>query len=124
MRYVFGLCLVVLALIYSGKVHAEAVKIVCEFRFYSDLNGSSPVKDGFALTFQYDSISNDAFIIGNQGLSPVHLIRAESGMSFLEPLRTGAVQTTTVDSKMFVVHSRHTIINGNLEPSQYYGQCK
>ncbi len=42
----------------------------------------------------------------------------------LELLSTGAVQTTTIDINNKSVHSRHTLMFGDLMPSQYYGRCK
>jgi hypothetical protein len=41
----------------------------------------------------------------------------------MEELNGGVVQTTTVANDGKSVHSRHTIIGGEMKPSQYYGEC-
>lgn len=78
----------------------------------------------FVITFRYDTITQDAFIEGNNGLSPVVWINGTSGETFLEILETGAVQSTTISNSGVAVHSRHSIILDNLVPSQYYGECR
>jgi len=45
------------------------------------------------------------------------------GITLIEVLPTGAVQTTTIAKDGRSVHSRHSIIIGDLVPSQYFGQC-
>jgi len=47
-----------------------------------------------------------------------------SGVTFLEKLTAGVVQTTTVANDGRSVHSRHTIIGKEMVPSQYYGYCR
>ena len=55
---------------------------------------------------------------------PVKVIPGDNGITFLEVLVTGAVQTTTINKQGKAVHSRHTIIAGEFVPSQYYGTCE
>lgn len=76
------------------------------------------------LEFNVDENDGSAFLIGNNGLAEVRLINGNDGASFLELLPSGAVQTTTMDSMGASVHSRHTIISGNLVTSQYSGACR
>lgn len=104
---------------------AATAKHVCSFpNFHSfDENQMQTVSD-FSVAFSYDTLTNDAFIEGNNGLSPVTLIRGQNGLTFLEILSTGAVQSTTISLNGSAVHSRHSIISGDLVPSQYYGECK
>ena len=72
------------------------------------------------------------FIVGENGgayavgsdVYPAEWRLGYSGVTFLEVLKTGAVQTTTIDDQGNAVHSRHTILIGELVPSQYYGTCK
>ena len=57
---------------------------------------------------------------------PVEVITGDQGITFLEVLKTGAVQTTTIHKTGSAVHSRHTMLSvtGEIVPSQYYGVCK
>ena len=103
---------------------AEVEKLACNFPTFHTSNEVEMLKsDGFALNFTFDTITNDAFLEGNNGLSPVTLLRGGKGLTFVELLQTGALQSTTVALDGSAVHSRHTIIGSQLSPSQYYGSC-
>lgn len=104
---------------------AATATLTCSFPTYhspDDTNLQST--DGFVLKFRFDTITRDAFLEGNNGLASVVMMNGESGLSFLEILLTGAVQSTTVANSGAAVHSRHSIIGGDLVPSQYYGECE
>ena len=64
-------------------------------------------------------------LIGNQGFSKVTVVNGPYALTFLEVLKTGVVQTTTiVNSNFKAVHSRHTVLDGaKFVPTQYYGAC-
>jgi hypothetical protein len=48
----------------------------------------------------------------------------ELGGVFLEPLPTGAVQTTTIAHAGAALHSRHSLLpNGGIVPARYQGFC-
>ena len=104
-------------------VNAEVLSYYCSYTSYSDEEGLSK-SDEFNIEFRYDTVTEDAFMVGNNGLSRVSAIKKDEGMTFLELLSTGAVQTTTIASNNKSVHSRHTLLWGDLMPSQYYGKCK
>jgi len=61
--------------------------------------------------------------VGNMGMSPVKAHVGDSAVTFVEMLETGAVQTTTVTPRR-AVHSRNTVVSGDLAPTQYYGFCE
>lgn len=63
-------------------------------------------------------------MVGNNDPSKVDAIKKNEGITFLEPLPLGAIQTTTIVNNNKSVHSRHTLLWGDLMPSQYYGKCK
>jgi len=107
----------------SFSVNAEVLSYYCNYPNYSNEEGLSK-SDNFNIEFKYDTITEDAFMVGNYGLSKVGAIKGSKGMTFLEFLSTGAVQTTAIDNNNKSVHSRHTLIFGDLTPSQYYGKCK
>ena len=66
-------------------------------------------------------MTNKPVLIGNQGVEEVTFVNGVYGVTFLEFLSTGAVQTTTVAKSGASVHSRHTLIAGEFSASQYYG---
>ena len=112
----------------SFNVNAAAITFLCDFPNYVSQTESKN-DNNFSLEFNYDTISIQAFMKGNLGLSEVIAISGSDGLSFIEILDTGVVQTTTLDmlsnkeQSVDAVHSRHTILFG-LFPSQAYGKCK
>lgn len=116
-----------IALIVAGfsvctQASSENLRYNCNFPIFADSDGLGAAKD-FTLEFNRDSITNDAFMVGNNGTSNVLSIDGHSGVTFLELLSSGAVQTTTISSDSSAVHSRHTMVGPALVPSQYYGTC-
>ena len=63
------------------------------------------------------------FAVG-RNVHPFKVIPGDNGITFLEMLITGAVQTTTMNKEEKAMHSRHTLIAGQLVPSEYYGNWK
>lgn len=124
MRFRLTAAIATAAILLAGRSYAEVLEFACDFGLKSDMEGRHLAEHGFSLQFRLDTVSSDAFVQGNAGLSPVLPVRGDQGTSFLEVLGSGAVQTTTIDSQGNVSHSRHTIIGGELVASQYYGQCK
>ena len=61
---------------------------------------------------------------GNAGISSVVLTDGYDGLTFLEFIPSGAVQSTTVARNGVAVHSRHSLMFGDLIPTQYYGRCE
>lgn len=102
---------------------AASVTYACDFPRWSDNTGTHPSKQKFSMKFAYDTITKEAFMIGNGGVSNVVAVNGDEGITFLERLPTGAVQTTTIIMSGAAVHSRHSIMFDELTPSQYYGRC-
>ena len=63
-----------------------------------------------------------AFAVANN-VYPVRFVIGYEGVTFLEELKSGVVQSTTIHTNGEAVHSRHTILLGQFVPSQYYGTC-
>lgn len=80
-------------------------------------------ESGFTLKFMLDTITHDAFMIGNNGMSEVYFHLGTDGVSFIEFLQTGAAQTTTIAFDQTSAHSRNSIILSEMLASQYYGTC-
>ena len=121
MKYKKQFLLLVILTITSFSVSAKAISYYCSYPPYSDEDGRGA--EDFNLEFKYDTITHDAFMVGNNGISKVAAIKESQGITFLELLSTGAVQTTTIANNYKSVHSRHTLFLDNLMPSQYYGTC-
>ena len=96
----------------------------CDYPRYSDEEGSHRVKNKFVLTFIVDSKNDKAYIVGDQGSDEVHILSSGAGLSFIEITPIGNVMSTTIDSNLRSVHSRNTVIGGELIPTQYYGTCQ
>jgi hypothetical protein len=90
-------------------------------------------ESNFNMKFIHDTISRQTVLVGNMGTSPIEIVSGAFGVTFIEKLVTGAVQTTTVDKAGNTVHSRNTMMSDGLDkyglkepgvfPSQYYGKC-
>lgn len=114
-----------IALICWGVAAADQTEtLVCNYQKYATSEGMQSVKKPFVLTFIVDSKSNAAYSVGNNGSSKVQAVPGGGGITFIEMTGSGNIMTTTVDSKGVSVHSRHTQIEGEVVPSQYYGVCE
>ena len=111
----------------GGAAWAESIKPVQRFVCVFDkhvspettrLSSKSPLRTEFMV-----DATGRAFGVGRY-VYPVKVLPGNNGITFLEVLVTGAVQTTTINKKGKAVHSRHTLIAGDFVPSQYYGTCK
>jgi hypothetical protein len=119
----YKICAAILVLIASSS-HSWAASYLysCDFPRSSDERGKqSPEK--FSMRFAHDDITGEAMVIGNNGVEKVHVVTGAYGISFLEVLGTGAVQTTTIARSGKASHSRHTMMGADIMPSQYYGTC-
>ena len=109
----------------ATRVEAETIRFHCAYQSFSDAQSKGPQDaKGFSLEFVFDTISNKVVMIGNNGIEDVLVHKGADGMTFLELLPTGAVQSTSISSKGESVHSRHSIMSGRFLASQYYGFCK
>jgi hypothetical protein len=81
-------------------------------------------KDALSFEFVYDDLTHKAHVVGNAGLADVVPHIGTYGVTFLEFLSTGVVQSTTIEFRTgAAVHSRHTIMIDKLMPSQVLGTC-
>jgi len=125
MKNKYNLISLIVLSLFSLNVSASLVTFSCDFPNYAtdDDRGTQ----NFKIVFEVDTISSQSYMKGNNGLSEVANVLGQEGISFIETLPTGAVQTTTIvlspDSQLGnAVHSRHSLISG-LVPSQNYGFC-
>ena len=127
MKNKYNLISVITLVFFSLNVNAALVTFSCDFPNYVT-DEDRGTQSNFKLVFEVDTISKKSYMKGNNGISEVLNIPGAEGISFIETLATGAVQTTTVvllpESQLGnAVHSRHSLISG-LVPSQNYGFCQ
>lgn len=117
-----GKIVLVLAIL-SSIVLAGTTSFECKYEKYS--NGKKIEKTEFYLTFLLDSGTGKAYMIGNNGTVEVvpYVTTTNDGFSFLEVTPAQNLMTTSIDKHLKSIHSRHTNIDGELVPSQYYGTC-
>ena len=104
-------------------VFSEPTNYSCNYTSYSDQEGNHKVNDKFELNFIVDHEAGKSYLPGNAGSSEVRSFIFEDRAAFLEVTPTGNLMTTAVDSNLNSVHSRNTVMYGELLPSQYYGKC-
>ena len=106
--------------------YGETKTINCNYDSYSDENGNHKMKEKLILTFIIDKIRGIAYVIGNEGKDRVRMIKSGVGksISFIEITGVGNIITTSIDSTGESVLSRNIIINGEIAPTQCYGECE
>ena len=102
---------------------AETSTFICGYEQFATPDGLEKPKRKFVLTFIVDRSSHKAYVLGNQGSEEVKLLETSEQLVFIELTATGNIMTTTIDSKLQTVHSRHSVLFDGLVPSQYYGNC-
>ena len=117
---IFTIILILLPII----AFADTTTYICNYTSYSDQDGNHKVKNKFELTFIVDKTSGKSYMLGNNGSSEVKKRESSLQISFLEVTATGNIMSTAIDSKVNSVHSRNTVMFGDLLPSQYYGRCE
>jgi hypothetical protein len=102
---------------------AKNFRWICTYPVVANPEGVT--KQDFKLEFLVDDVAEKAVVVGNAGMSDVDLHTGSLGVTFMEKLGGGAVQTTTIANGGASVHSRHTVnLGGKFVASQSYGQCK
>ena len=121
---ILATCVLLAAVVAAGAESTKpAQRFVCVFDEHVPPKTTRlSNKNTLRIEFIVDG-SGHAFAVG-RNVNPVKVISGIDGMTFLEVLVTGAVQTTTMNKRGEAVHSRHTIILGSLVPGQYYGTCE
>ena len=127
MKNKYNIISVIALVFFSLNVNAALVTFTCDFPNYVTEEDRG-TQNNFKAVFELDTISKKSYMKGNNGISEVLNIPGAEGISFIERLTTGAVQTTTIvllpESQLGnAVHSRHSLISG-LVPSQNYGFCQ
>ena len=97
--------------------------IICDYDKFASIQKVDKVVEIFQLTFTVDKETSVAKVIRKNGITDVQLLPTGGGFTFIEVNERGNVLTTTVDIHGKSAHSRNTILDGELIPSQFYGTC-
>ncbi len=97
--------------------------IICEYDKFASVQKVEPVTEIFQLTFSVNKETSEAQVIRKNGTTDVQLLPTGGGFTFIEVNERGNVLTTTVDVYGKSAHSRNTILDSELIPSQFYGTC-
>ena len=100
---------------------AEVLTWNCQLNLRIDQDG--PATEEMNLIFKVDTISHRAFMEGNAGIVDVDIHIGDDAFSFTEKVASGAIQTTTVTRNGLAVHSRNTVILGEIVAAQHFGRC-
>lgn len=95
----------------------------CKFNLEATSSGLTKQSPLFELRFISDDEKKSAYLMGNSGSAEVRLIQNAGGISFVEITTSGNVMVTTIAKSGDAVHSRNTVMQSQLVPSQYYGKC-
>ncbi len=104
-------------------VIAAPINILCNYDKFASIKSVDNVVEIFQLNFTVDKETSKAKVLRKNSISDVQLYPTGGGFTFVEINKRGNVLTTTVDIHGKSVHSRNTIIDGELVPSQFYGVC-
>ena len=102
---------------------AETVMYSCDYENYSNQKGTYNVDKKFELQFIIDRKIDKSYLLGNNGAAEVNFIESDSQVVFIEITPVGSIISTTIDKNLNSVHSRNSVLDGGLLPSQYYGKC-
>lgn len=119
MRSIVFLLMTIVAL--SGN--ADTNTYVCNYPRYSDQTGNNETSTPFKLTFIVNIFPEKSYMIGNNGATEVRSFVGEEHFSLIEITPAINLMLTTINSGLVSVHSRNTVIYGEIVPTQYYGKC-
>jgi len=114
---------IILFFTFSQKAYSALTTITCDYDTFASVKQVEPTTEIMQLTFTVDTETSDAQVIRKNGISDVELYPTGGGFTFVEINERGNVLTTTVDIHGKSAHSRNTILDSELIPSQFYGSC-
>jgi len=108
---------------FSQKAYSALTTITCDYDTFASVQQVEPTTEIMQLIFTVDTETSDAQVIRKNGITDVDLYPTGGGFTFVEVNERGNVLTTTVDIHGKSAHSRNTILDSELIPSQFYGSC-
>ena len=119
----FPTILMLMFVFLPNSVLAYPVTYSCDFDTYSDENGLHAA-ESFRLIFIRDDQKDTTYMLGNNGSVEVAYFRASDSVNIIEQTSVGNIMVTTITDKNIAVHSRNSVLLGDLIASQYYGSCE
>ena len=104
-------------------MYSALTTITCDYDTFASVQKVDRANEVLQLTFTVDTETSEAQIIRKNGITEVNLYPTGGGFTFVEINERGNVLTTTVDVHGKSAHSRNTILDSELIPSQFYGTC-
>jgi hypothetical protein len=109
--------------IISQNAYSALVTITCDYDTFASVKKVEPTAEIMQLIFTVDIENSVAQVIRSNNVKDVKLYPTGGGFTFVEVNDIGNVLTTTVDIHGKSAHSRNTILDSQLVPSQFYGEC-
>ncbi len=103
--------------------YSAVTTITCDYDAFASIQRVEQAIEIMQLVFTVDTETSEAQIIRKTGVTDVDLYPSGGGFTFIEVNERGNVLTTTVDIHGKTAHSRNTILDSELIPSQFYGTC-
>jgi len=114
---------VIILFTFSHSAYSAVTTITCDYDSFASVQKVDHAIEVMQLTFTVDTDTSAAQVIRDSGVTEVDLYPTGGGFTFVEVSELGNILTTTVDVKGKSAHSRNTIIDSELVPSQFYGSC-
>ena len=114
---------VVILLFTTQNALSALTTITCDYDRFASVQKVENAIEIMQLTFTVDIDTSVAQVIRKTGVTDVDLYPTGGGLTFIEVNERGNILTTTVDIHGKSAHSRNTIIDSELIPSQFYGKC-
>jgi len=114
---------IIIISLFSLNANAALTTITCDYDRFASVKQVEPTTEIMQLIFTVDTESSAAQVIRSDKVVDVDLHPTGGGFTFVEVDEIGNVLTTTVDVHGKSAHSRNTILDSQLIPSQFYGEC-
>lgn len=108
---------------FSSITWGATASLECKFNLEASQNGLVKQSQPFELRFVRDLQKKTTYLMGNSGSAEVKAIENNDAVSYVEVTTSGNVMVTTITNSGDAVHSRNTVMQSKLIPSQYYGKC-
>ncbi len=105
------------------NAYSAVTTITCNYDTYASVTRVEKTIEVMQLTFTVDTETSEAQIIRKNSITDIELYPTGGGFTFVEVNERGNILTTTVDIHGKSAHSRNTILDSELIPSQFYGSC-
>jgi hypothetical protein len=116
--------LVVGTLNVPGAAQADTLTVDCSFTSSATPKGFQKEVRPFEFKFLLDTTTMKAYAMGNNGSNEVTLLPGgTNGYTLVEVTATNNVMVTAIAVSGVAVHSRNTLMNKTVVPTQYYGTC-